>query len=154
MTESQSPCSPTALLRGNTTDTLIAHGPDQPPRFRKLKRERVWLAGLLPFVQLQCDWSARFRRSLGTRLRRFKELELELDSLVPSLSARQIFIAYSMKNRRGKSGSKRHDDACRIVTEASHVVYFIFVNVIVRLRHECQRVCKQRAKDTRTKALN
>ena len=24
-------------------------------------------------------------------------------SLVPSLSARQIFIAYSMKNRRGKS---------------------------------------------------
>ena len=37
-------------------------------------------------------------------------------SLVPSLSARQIFIAYSMKNRRGKSGSKRHDDACRNVT--------------------------------------
>ena len=36
-----------------------------------------------------------------------------------------------MKNRRGKSGSKRHDDACRNVTEASHVVYFIFVNVIV-----------------------
>ena len=59
-------------------------------------------------------------------------------SLVPSLSARQIFIAYSMKNRRGKSGRKRHDDACRNVTEASHVVYFIFVNVIVRLRHECQ----------------
>ena len=37
-------------------------------------------------------------------------------NLVPSLSARQIFIAYSMKNRRGKSGSKRHDDACRNVT--------------------------------------
>ena len=33
-----------------------------------------------------------------------------------SLSARQIFIAYSKKNRRGKSGSKRHDDACRNVT--------------------------------------
>ena len=76
------------------------------------------------------------------------------NSLVPSLSARQIFIACSMKNRRGKSGSKRHNDACRNVTEASHVVYFIFVNVIVRLRHECQRECKQRAKDTRTKALN
>ena len=45
--------------------------------------------------------------------------------LVPSLSARQIFIAYSMKNRQGKSGSKRHDDACRNVTEASHVVYLI-----------------------------
>ena len=83
--------------------------------------------------------------------------QARLGSLVPSLSARQIFIPYSMKNRRGKSGSKRHDDACRNVTEASHVVYFIFVNVIVRLRHECQRVCKQRAnlaKDTRTKALN
>ena len=75
-------------------------------------------------------------------------------SLVPSLSARQIFIAYSMKNRRGKSGSKRHDDACPNVTAASHVVYLIFVNVIVRLRHECRRVCKQRAKDTRTEALD
>ena len=81
-------------------------------------------------------------------------LLLEKSSLVPSLSARQIFIAYSMKNRRGKSGSKRHDDACRNVTEASHVVYLIFVNVIVRLRHECQRVCKQRAEDTRTEALD
>ena len=75
-------------------------------------------------------------------------------SLVHSLSTRQILITYSMKNRLGKSGSKHHDDACRNVTEASHVVYFIFVNVIVRLRHECQRVCKQQAKDTRTKALN
>ena len=28
-------------------------------------------------------------------------------SLVPSLSSRQIFITYSMKNRRGKSGSKQ-----------------------------------------------
>ena len=81
-------------------------------------------------------------------------LLLEKSNLVPSLSARQIFIAYSMKNRRGKSGSKRHDDACRNVTEASHVVYLIFVNVIVRLRHECQRVCKQRAEDTRTEALD
>ena len=40
-----------------------------------------------------------------------------MGSLVPSLSASQIFIAYSMKNRRGKSGSKRHDDACRNVTK-------------------------------------
>ena len=71
-----------------------------------------------------------------------------------SLSTRQIFIAYGMKNRRGKSGSKRHDDACRNVTEASHVVYLIFVNVIVRLCHECQRVCKQRAEDMRTEALD
>ena len=64
-------------------------------------------------------------------------------------SAPQTFIAYSMKNQGGKS-----DDACRNVTEASHIVYLIFVNVIVRLHHECQRVCKQRAKDTRTEALN
>ena len=63
-------------------------------------------------------------------------------SLVPSLSAPQIFIAYSMKNQGGKSGRKRHYDACRNVTEASHVVSLIFVNVIVRLRHECERVCK------------
>ena len=39
-----------------------------------------------------------------------------IHSLVPSLSAPQIFIAYSMKNRRRKSGRKRHDDACRNVT--------------------------------------
>ena len=58
-------------------------------------------------------------------------------------SAPQIFIAYRMKNQGGKSGRKRHDDACHNVTEVSHIVYLIFVNVIVRLRHECQRVCKQ-----------
>ena len=79
---------------------------------------------------------------------------MEKSSLVPSLSAPQIFIAYSMTNQRGKSRRKRHDDACRNVTEASHVVYLILVNVIVRLRHECQRVCKQRAEDTRTEALD
>ena len=77
-------------------------------------------------------------------------------SLIPSLSEPQIFIAYSMKNRGGKSGRKCHDDVCRNVTEASHVVYLIFLNVIhvVRLHHECQRVCKQRAKDTRIEALD
>ena len=32
-------------------------------------------------------------------------------SIVPSLSVPQIFIAYSMKNRGGKSGRKRHYDA-------------------------------------------
>ena len=37
-------------------------------------------------------------------------------SLVPSLSAPQIFIAYSMKNWGVKSGWKSHDDACRNVT--------------------------------------
>ena len=37
---------------------------------------------------------------------------LLLSSLVPSLSAPQIFIAYGMKNRGRKSGRKRHDDAC------------------------------------------
>ena len=66
--------------------------------------------------------------------------------LVPSLSARHIFIAYSMKNRQGKSGSKRHGSVTRCL--------FNLVNVIVRLRHECQRVCKQRAEDTRTEALD
>ena len=39
-----------------------------------------------------------------------------LISLVPSLSAPQIFIACSMKNRWGKSGRKRHDGVCRNVT--------------------------------------
>ena len=73
-------------------------------------------------------------------------------SLVPSLSTPQIFIAYSMKNQGGKSGRKRHDDACCNVTEASHTV--IFMNVIVRIRHECQRVYKQRAKNTRAAALD
>ena len=44
---------------------------------------------------------------------------LHKSSLVPSLSAPQIFIAYSMKNRGGKSGHKRHDDACCNVTDKS-----------------------------------
>ena len=51
-------------------------------------------------------------------------------SLVPSLSARQIFIAYSMKNRRGKSGSKRHDDACRNVTNLTSLISLAPVNFV------------------------
>ena len=75
-----------------------------------------------------------------------KAVMLDNPSLVSSLSARQIFIASSMKID-GESLDVN-------VTEVSHVVYFIFVNVIVRLRHECQRACKQRAKDTRTEVLD
>ena len=49
--------------------------------------------------------------------------DLVSTSLVPSLSAPQIFIAYSMKNRGGKYGRIRHDNASRNVMEASLVVY-------------------------------
>ena len=42
----------------------------------------------------------------------YRSMTLRSASLVPSLSAPQIFIAYSMKSRGGKSGRKRHDDAC------------------------------------------
>ena len=66
----------------------------------------------------------------------------------------QVFLAYSLKNRGGKSGSKRRDYVCCNAMEASHVVYLVFVNVIVRLHHECQKVCKQRAKDTRTETFD
>ena len=65
-----------------------------------------------------------------------------------------VFIAYSMKNRGGKSGRICHDDACRNITEESHVAYLIFMNIIDRLHHECRRVHKQRAKDTSTEVLD
>ena len=71
---------------------------------------------------------------------------VHFNSLVPSLSVPQIFIAYSMKNRGGKSGRKHHG-------RVTHCL-FNLVNVIDRLCHECQRVCKQRAKDMRTEALD
>ena len=58
-----------------------------------------------------------------------------MGSLVPSLSASQIFIAYSMKNRRGKSGSKRHDDACRNVTNLTSRISLAPMNFVPR--HQC-----------------
>ena len=58
--------------------------------------------------------------------------DIILPSLVPSLSARQIFIAYSMKNRRGKSGSKRHADVCRNVTNLTSRISLAPTNFVPR----------------------
>ena len=66
---------------------------------------------LVPRLRHESGWGRDYRGGAAPRIHGA--------SLVPSLSARQMFIAYSMKNRRGKSGSKRHDAACRNVTEAS-----------------------------------
>ena len=50
-----------------------------------------------------------------------------------------------MRNQGRKSGRKCHGDACRNIMEASHIVYLIFVNIIVDyIIH-----AKECAKDTR-----
>ena len=51
-------------------------------------------------------------------------------NVVPSLSAHQIFIAYSMKNRWGKSGSKRQDAASRDVTNVTSQISLAPMNFV------------------------
>ena len=59
-------------------------------------------------------------------------MQLHKGNLVPSLSAPPIIIAYSMKNRGGKSGRKCHDDACRNVTNLTSRISLAPMNFVPR----------------------
>ena len=91
----------------------------------------VLLTGMAPDVRNKTQYSFNSRPKSEPRQVCWA-VEAFPFSLVPSLSARQILIAYSMKNRRGKSGSKRHDDACRNVTNLTSRISLAPMNFVPR----------------------